>query len=170
MAWVMVDNHAGTHSFAQVGWERGLISGNKTWFFIEYASSGTTDLPVALSLVNSPGDPSLDNKFSVWFQGSAILYTIDDAGVWNTQNPDWIADEDQYFGETHYPEDQTPGDTNHHLGVHGMSRLYSGSWRDVNSAQQGEHLCIRRRGLGRRSSLPDLGCEVLESSVTGDGS
>src|SRR5438105_4911539 len=36
-AWVMVDTHAGTHSFAQVGWERGLISGDKTRFFIEYS-------------------------------------------------------------------------------------------------------------------------------------
>ena len=88
---------------------------------------------MALTLVNSPGDPSLDNKFSVWFQGSAILYTIDDQGVWNTQNPDWNPDEDQFFGETHYPGDQTPGDTNHHLDVHGMSRLYSGSWLDVNA-------------------------------------
>lgn len=134
-AWVMIFDN-GSQGLAQVGWERGNASfgsANTTYFFVQYSSASGSGNPVAVGTVPSPADTTQANKFSVWFQSGSILYTIDDNGVFNTSNPNWSSDESAFMGEVHNNDDQVPGDTNHHLRINSLLRLYNGSWHDVNA-------------------------------------
>jgi len=118
-AWSMADNHAGSGSYAQVGWLELNSKSNNPYYFWEYADSTGFDLgPVFRDPVPNGGDyTGADDLFTVQYVSGDIKYRINGVVQATTYNPDWTPDQAEFHCEVHNGDPDTDpqigGDSNH---------------------------------------------------------
>lgn len=111
--------------FAQVGWAKEYNwSSAYVYYFWE---SNATNGPQKIELVPNPGSGGGDT-YTVYTNGSGhTLFIINGTGYAN-QTLNFSPTRVYYAGETHYEQDQFPGDTNYHVEFDAPEYLYNGSW------------------------------------------
>jgi hypothetical protein len=132
-AWTMIDNHAATYGFAQVGYIRlASWSTSKTYYFAETASVTVANAPVMLGVM-AKGWGSSDT-FVTYYDSSVHYIKMLINGTLNyTYGAAWSANEQVWDTETHSVQDYFPGGYNHHTIFANNQYLYNGAWHNIDA-------------------------------------
>jgi len=137
--WAMMNNSTNSSELAQVGWVKwGAWSTSTVYAFYEYGYSTELEPPIQIYPMNSSSEYGTVDSYAVFTNGSAVteflindIEEADESLSWN-----WTANQDQWFGETHYPQDQTPGDLDHPVEFYNIASLHAGVWQNQNTAAE----------------------------------
>jgi hypothetical protein len=121
------------NQIAQVGWTKyGAWSDSTVYYFYQYGTaSGGESPPQMAGAVPSPTGGGSD-KMTVYINGNGLFeFIINGNGVGNA-TLGWTPNASLWVDETHFWQDQTPGDTNFYVYYTTTQHLYNGTWDDTN--------------------------------------
>jgi len=128
----MMDNDDSIPAIAQVGWVKDSAWSTSTVYaFYEYGedSSGLNP-PMMIYPMTSASEYGLVDQYSVYTNGNKDVQFVIDGENYSPSGItlDWTANQDLWMGETHFPQDQTPGDTQHEVEFYNIGSLEAGVW------------------------------------------